>query len=111
MVELLEHYQGSIALLAGTTSVRHRIFPELVISLPLKETQQNWQSVQPEAILAPGMLVQVAGGEHRGAIGVIDYVFTYQQVFAAGIRARAVRLALDDGTMLTIPIAYVKRLL
>lgn len=110
VVELLDHYQGSIALLSGATSIRQRLFPELVISLPLKETQQNWQSVQSEVVLAPGMLVQVAGGEHRGAIGVIDYVFTYQQVFAAGIRARAVRLALEDGTMLTIPIAYVKRL-
>ncbi|HZO70733.1 MAG TPA: hypothetical protein VFB60_00945 [Ktedonobacteraceae bacterium] len=111
VTELLEHYQGSIALLCGATSVRHRIFPELVISLPAEETQQNWQSVQPEAVLVPGALVQIYEGEHRGTVGTIDYVFTYQQVFASGIHARAVRVALEDGTWLTVPIIYVKRLL
>lgn len=110
VTELLEHYQGSIALLSGTTSVRRRIFPELVISLPIGETQQNWQSVQPEVVLVPGALVRIGEGEHRGAVGTIDYIFTYQQIFPSGIHARAVRLALEDGTMLIVPAMYVKRL-
>jgi len=111
VTELLEHYQGSIALLSGATSIRRRILPELVISLPVEETQQNWQSVQPEAALVPGALVQICEGEHRGVVGTIDYVFTYQQVFASGIRVPAVRLVLEDGKKLTVPIAYVRRLL
>jgi len=111
MTALLEHYQGSIALLSGATSVRRRLFPELVISLPVAETQQNWQSVQPEAVLVSGASVQIYEGEHRGAVGTIDYIFTYQQIFPSGIRARAVRIALEDGTMLTVPAIYVKRLL
>lgn len=111
VVALLEHYQGSIALLSGATSVRRRLFPELVISLPVGETLQNWQSVQPEAMLIPGALVQICEAEHRGAVGTIDYVFTYQQILPSGIHARAVRVALEDGTMLTVPAMYVKRLL
>jgi len=110
VIELLDHYQGSIALLSGTTSVRRRILPELVISLPIAETQQNWQSVQPEGVLAPGALVQICEGKHKGAVGIIEYVFTYQQVFASGIRTRAVRLALEDGTTLIVPTMYIKRL-
>lgn len=111
VTELLEHYQGSIALLSGATSIHRRILPDLVISLPVEETQQNWQSVRPEAVLVLGALVQVCEGEYRGTVGTIDYVFTYQQVFASGIHARAVRLAVEDGTKLTVPSMYVKRLL
>ena len=111
MTALLEHYQGSIALLSGATSVRRRLFPELVISLPVAETQQNWQSVQSEAVLALGAPVQVCEGEHRGAVGTIDYIFTYQQIFPSGIHARAIHVALEDGTMLTVPAMYVTRLL
>src|SRR5262249_1572204 len=48
VINLLSHYQGQIVLLAGTLSVSQGIFPELVISLPLKEVQQHWQPIKPD---------------------------------------------------------------
>ncbi len=109
-MNLLSHYQGSIALLSGATSVRQGIFPELVISLPAKEVQQNWHPVQPDPILTLGAQVRVCSGDHEGAIGSIDYLYSHEQVFPSGIRARAARLRLEDGSMLTIPLTLVERI-
>jgi hypothetical protein len=109
-MNLLSHYQGSIALLSGATSVRQGIFPELVISLSAKEVQQNWHPVQPDPILTLGAQVRVCSGDHEGAIGSIDYLYSHEQVFPSGIRARAARLRLEDGSMLTIPLTLVERI-
>ena len=54
--------------------------------------------------------MRVCGGEFEGAIGVIDYFFTHQQQFPSGIRARAVRLRLDDGALIVIPIGLAERI-
>lgn len=109
-MNLLSQYQGSVALLSGTTSVRQRIFPELVISLPTKEVQQNWQPVQPDSVLTVGSPVRVCGGDHEGARGEITYLFTHQQVFASGVRARAARLRLEDGSILITPVTLIERI-
>ena len=42
-INLLSQYQGSMALLSGMTFIRQSIFPELIISLPVQEIQQNWR--------------------------------------------------------------------
>src|SRR6266567_4282240 len=42
MMNFLSQYQGSIALLAGTTSIRQGIFPDLVVSLPLRDIEPDW---------------------------------------------------------------------
>jgi len=110
ITNMLSQHQGSIVLLSGMTSVRQGIFPELVISLPMKEAQQNWQPVQPDATFTIGAQVRVCGGEHEGKVGVIDYLFAYQQVFPSGIRARAIRLRVDDGSLLTVPLTLVERI-
>ena len=107
-MNLLSRYQGSIALLSGATSVRQGIFPELVISLPAKEVQQNWHPVRPDPILTLGAQVRVCSGDHEGAIGSIDYLYSHEQVFPSGIRARAALLRLEDGSMLTIPLTLVE---
>lgn len=109
VMNLLSQYQGSAALLSGTTSVRHNIFPELVISLPTHEAQEHWNPVQPDTTLVSGAQVRVCSGEHEGAIGIVDHLFMRQQVFAAGTRARAVRLRLEDGAMLVVPITLLER--
>lgn len=109
-MNLLSRYQGSIALLEGTTSIRQNVFPELVISLPEAEVQQHWQPVQPDATLQVGVKVRVYGGDYEGAIGVVDYLYMHQQVFLSGIRARAVRLRLEDGALLTVPIVLIERI-
>lgn len=109
VMNLLSQYQGRMALLSGTTSARHKIFPELVISLSEQEVQGRWNPVQPCTTLALGAQVRVCSGEHEGAVGVIDHLFVRQQVFAAGTRARAVRLRLEDGTMLVVPITLIER--
>jgi hypothetical protein len=109
-INLLSHHQGSIALLSGATSVRQGIFPELVVSLQAKEIRQNWQLVQPDPTLMLGAQVRVCSGEYEGVIGTVDYLYSHQQVFASGIRARAARLRLEDGSMLSIPLTLVERI-
>ena len=109
-MNLLSHYQGSIALLSGATSVRQYIFPELVISLPTKEVQQNWHPVLPDPTLTLGAQVRVCSGDYEGAIGSIDYLYSHEQVFPSGIRARAAHLRLEDGSTLTIPLTLVERI-
>lgn len=109
-MNLLSKYQGSIVLLSGVTAVRQGLFPELIISLPTEEAQQNWKPVQPDLSLLPGAHVRICSGEHEGTIGVIDYLFTHQQVFASGVRARAARLRLEDGAAVVVPMASIERI-
>jgi hypothetical protein len=106
-MRLLRQYHGSIALISGATSVHQAIFPELVISLPIKEAQEH--PVHPDPVLAVGAQVRVCGSEYEGAIGEIDHLFTHKQAFASGIRARAARLRLEDGSTLVIPMALMER--
>lgn len=109
-ISLLSRYQGSMALLSGATSIRQSIFPELIISLPVKEVQQNWRPVQPDPALTIGSLVRVCSGIHESVIGEIDHLFIYQQTFAAGVRGRAARLRLEDGSTLVIPLTLLERI-
>jgi len=109
-ISLLSQYQGEIALLSGSTSVRQGIFPELIISLPAKEAQQNWHPIRPDPALAIGAQVRVCGGEYEGVIGEISYLFTHQQAFPSGMRTRAARLQLEDGSTLVIPMTLIERI-
>jgi hypothetical protein len=109
-MNLLSHHQGSIALLSGVTSVRQGIFPELIISLPAKEVKQDWQMTRPDPALTLGAQVRVCSGEYEGTIGTVDYLYSHQQLFASGIRARAARLRLENGSMLTVPLTLVERI-
>jgi len=105
---ILSRRQGSIALLSGATSVPLGIFPELVISLSNQEVEPV-EAVQPSPLLVSGVLVRVCGGDHLGVLGIIDYLFAYQQTFPSGVRSRAVRLYLEDGTHLIVPLFLVER--
>jgi transcription antitermination factor NusG len=107
-VDLLKHYRGSIGLLSGATSVRQGIFPELVISLPASEIQPDWQPPQPAPSLKVGVQVRISSGEYEGAIGIVDYLFTHEQVFSSGIRARAAHVRLESGTMITAPLTLLE---
>lgn len=109
-VNLLSQYQGSIALMAGATSVRQGVFPELLISLPAKEVQRDWNPPQPDSSLAVGASVRVCSGEYEGGIGEIAHLFAYEQVFVSGIRARAARLRLEDGSQVVVPLTLLERI-
>jgi hypothetical protein len=109
-IHLLSQYQGAIVLLSGATSIRQDIFPELIISLPSGEAQQNWHPEHPDPTLAMGASVRICGGEYEGTIGEINYLFTHQQRFASGIRARAARLQLEDGSRLVVPMTLIERI-
>jgi ribosomal protein S4E len=99
-----------VVLLSGVTSLRQHIRPDLVISLSAREVQQNWQPVKSEMALVPGAQVRVCGGEHEGAVGTIDHLFTHQQVFSSGVRARAARIKLEDDTSLVLPLPLIERI-
>lgn len=109
-INLLNRYQGSMALLSGATSIRQSIYPELIISLPVKEVQRNWQPVQPDPALTVGSLVRICSGIHEGLVGKIDHLFIYQQTFASGVRGRAARIRLEDGSTLVIPLTLLERI-
>jgi hypothetical protein len=109
-LNLLNHYQGSIALLSGVTSTASGIYPELIISLPTREMQSQWKPVQPDPTLVSGVQVRVCSGEYEGSIGNIVFLFAHQQVFTSGIRAHAARLRLEDGTLIVIPLANIERI-
>src|SRR5216683_275443 len=106
--EVAQVHLPAITLLSGATSVRQGIFPELIISLPAGEAQQNWYPVHPDPALAMGAYVRICGGEYEGTIGEINYLFTHQQIFASGIRARAARLQLEDGSRLVVPMTLIE---
>jgi len=111
IINLLSQYQHSMALLEGRTSIRRRIFPELLISHPLRERQQSsLEQMQQDMTLAPGTLVRIRGGEREGTIGIIDYLFAYEQKFRSGIRTRAVRLRLEDGSFFIVPLTSIERI-
>jgi hypothetical protein len=111
LLDFLRLYEGSIALLSGTTSVRHHIAPELIISVPTTEVlHDEWQPRSSDSALSPGALVRVYAGEYEGVIGRIDYLFVHERVFRAGIRARAVRLRLNDESFCIVPLPLVERI-
>ena len=107
---LLQQRQGSVVLLSGTTLPRQGIVPELLLSFSPEEIQQYWQPIQQDLSLSLGARVRVESGEHKGAIGNIEYIFSYEQVFPSGIRSRALRLRLGDGSPLVIPTTLAQRI-
>jgi hypothetical protein len=109
-INLLSQHQGSMALISGATSIRQSIYPELIISLSLKDLQQHWQLVQPDPALVIGSQVRICSGSYEGAIGEINHLFIYQQTFASGVRGRAARVRFEDGSMLVIPLNLLERI-
>ncbi len=108
-IDLLNRYQGMIALLSGTTLPREHLAPDLLISLPTDELQNEQQQLQPDPAITPGVSVRVCSGEREGALGTVEYLFTYEQTFMSGVHARAVRLRLEDNSMLVVPLALIER--
>lgn len=110
VLHVLRQQQGAVVLLSGITSTRQGIVPELIISFPPEEIQRYWHPIQQDLSLSLGAQVCVRSGEFEGAIGNIEYFFSYEQVFPSGIRSRAVRLRLDDGSFLVVPVTLAQRI-
>jgi hypothetical protein len=112
ILNLFNQCQGTVALLSGSTSLRQHILPELLISSPIQEAQhQQTQSPNPPLTrLVTGTPVRIVSGEYEGRIGIVDYLFTHQQLFPSGIRAAAARLRLEDGSLLVVPLALIERI-
>ena len=109
-INLLSQYQGSMVLLSGMTFIRQSIYPELIISLPVQEIQRNWLSAQPDPTLSVGSQVRICSGSYEGAIGEIVYLYIYMQTFASGVRGRAARVRLEDGSTLIMPLYLLERI-
>lgn len=109
VTNLLSKYQGALALLSGTTSLRHELFPDLLISLPEQGAQTDWQPVQPDLAFVVGARVRICSGEYEGKTGVINYFFKHEQVFSSGLRERAALLRSEDGATLVVPLALLAR--
>ncbi len=110
IINLLNFYQGSIALLSGITSLRSRLVPELVISLAPEQQRELVQDEHSDSGLTLGALVHVSAGKEAGAIGLIDYFFLAEQKFPSGIYARALRIRREDGSFIIVPATHVKRI-
>ena len=109
-IDLLNKYRGVNALLSGATSLSARIYPELVISLSEVNSQEGSHVAGPETELRTGALVRVCSGSYEGVIGEINYLFTHQQLFPSGIRERAARIHLEDGSLLVVPLPVLERI-
>ena len=109
-INLLDKHAGKTVLLSGATSLSASIYPELVISLSLKELKENQLSLKPETDLAPGALVRVCSGSYEGAIGEINYLFSHRQRFPSGVYERAARIQLEDGSQLVVPLPVLERI-
>ncbi len=109
-INLLSKYQGTTALLAGITSLRARRYPELAISLPPAEVKPGWRPTLPNMELRPGAVVRVCSGSYEGSLGEINYLFASGQTFPSGIRARAARVRLEDGSLLVAPLQVLERI-
>ena len=110
VLRTLQHHQGSVVLLSGITSTRLGIVPELILSFSPEEIQRYWHPVQQDLSLPLGAQVRVWSGEYEGAIGNIEYIFSYEQVFPSGIRSRALRLRLGDGSSVMVPTTLAQRI-
>src|SRR5260370_32206743 len=80
------------------------------MSLPETETAQGEPAGKPDTELLPGALVRVCSGSYEGAIGELTYLFAHQQLFPSGIRARAARVRLEDGSHLVVPLPVLERI-
>lgn len=109
-IQLLRKYQGLVALLTGTTLVRQRVFPELLISLPEEEVQRHWHPTSLEMALSVGVAVRICSDEYEGACGKIDYLFEHQQAFPSGVHATAARVRLEAGKQVMVPLEMLERL-
>lgn len=109
-IDLLNRYQGATVLLSGFTSCTSQIYPELLIPLSDTENHKDRHTTLPETQLRLGSLVRVCSGSYEGVLGEIDYLFAHQQLFPSGVRERAARLRLEDGSLLTVPLPVLERL-
>lgn len=109
-INLLDKHQGKIVLLSGATSLSANVYPELVMSLSLKEMRESQLALKPETDLTLGAMVRVCSGSYEGAIGEINYLFSHQQRFPSGVRERAARIQLEDGSQLVVPLPILERI-
>lgn len=109
-INLCTKYEGVTALLSGITSLNAQIYPELLIALSDAEVRERISGAASDIILRPGALVRVCSGTYEGTIGRIDYLFSHQQSFPSGIRARAARIRLEDGSLLVVPLPVLERI-
>ena len=110
VLRTLQQHQGSVVSLLGITSTRQGIVPELILSFSPEEIQRYWHPIQQDLSLPLGALVRVWGGEYEGAEGNIEYIFSYEQVFPSGIRSRALRLRLGNGSLVMVPRTLAQRI-
>jgi hypothetical protein len=106
--ELLQQHAGSFVLASGVTSTRHNLMPEVVISSPQQADVSRQSEPSKYASLNVGTRVRVTCGEQQGATGIIEYFFLHEQLFTSGVRSRAVRLYLDSGASLMLPLTHVQ---
>ncbi|HEY0752837.1 MAG TPA: hypothetical protein VGD98_02565 [Ktedonobacteraceae bacterium] len=109
-LNLLDKHEGKIVLLSGATSLSSGVYPELVISLTFAERRESELALKPRTVLAPGALVRVCSGSYEGALGEINYLFSYRQRFPSGVRAPAARISLEDGSQLVVPLPVLERI-
>ncbi len=109
-INLISKHQGKIVLLSGATSLQAGVYPELLISLTRTEAASEALALQPETELIPGALVRVCSGSYEGSIGEINYLFAHSQLFPSGVRERAARIRLEDGSQLVVPLPVLERI-
>jgi len=111
--ELLCEHQGKLASLNGSTQVRAGVIrPEVVIPLgPLPEDEIPEEAATPQPPPSkpePGRLARVLRKPYLGLWGEIVEVPDAPEQLETEVRVRVVRLRLEDGRDVTVPLANLE---
>lgn len=110
---MLEQNQATCVLLSGMTSTRYHLLPELLISASPQKGQEKrflekTEEEKRHQSLKIGTRVRVTCGTQQGTTGRLEYFFLHEQLFPSGIMSRAIRLRLDSGDSLMVPLIHVE---
>lgn len=105
--QMLSMRLHDMVLVDGATNPRRGIRPEILMTAP---TGASPAQTPADSQLIAGALVTVAAGERRGARGAIVREFASPQVLEGGIRAPAVLVRFDDGSVVTMAAHTLDRI-
>jgi hypothetical protein len=109
LFELLAAHDRQEALIEGLTQLRYpHTRPRVVI--PLSSRTSGVQLELPRLELRPGSTVRLVDGEYLGVIGRVRSLSTGPRRLVSRVRAAAVDVVLDDGTIVVVPRTSVEAL-
>lgn len=109
LFDLLAEHDRQEALIEGTTILRSpQVRPRVVV--PLSARSANVQIETPRPVLRAGAPVRLLDSAHQGQVGQVRIVYSSVRRLPSGVQARAVEVALEDGSSLLLPQTAIELL-